>query len=228
MNRTASIFFTVSLFAATAIFLQSCKHQPDPYAHIDGSGRTICFETEVLPLFQSNCAMSGCHGNGSHEEGVTLDSYSGIVQGDNIVPGKLHSSEAFESMIGNSEEMMPPPPRTAMSEAQLTIIATWIMQGAENTTGCGDNCDTALYTFSGAIQPMIQQYCLGCHNSTSTGGGINLSTYSGVYTQAMNGKLYGSVAHSSGFVAMPQNAAQLSECRLTQISKWINEGAPNN
>ncbi len=38
----------------------------------------------------------------------------------------------------------------------------------------------------------------------------------------------GSVDHLPGYPAMPKGGTKLSDCKLTQIRKWIAAGAPNN
>ena len=102
--------------------------------------------------------------------------------------------------------------------------------GAHNDTNCIVNCDTTKYTYSGAIAPMMQKYCNSCHAtaSASSGGGIVLDTYSGVLAQAQNGKLLGDLQHATGFNAMPKGGNKLSDCKVTQVSKWIQAGSPNN
>jgi hypothetical protein len=42
---------------------------------------TVCFNTEVLPLYSSYCGSSGCHDIASHKEGVILTDYSRIMLG---------------------------------------------------------------------------------------------------------------------------------------------------
>ena len=74
----------------------------------------------------------------------------------------------------------------------------------------------------------MNTYCKGCHNPASLGGGIDLSTYDGVKTVALNGRLSGSINHLAGFVAMPQGGNKLQECQIKQIEKWIAGGALNN
>ena len=48
---------------ALVIFFSSCKHEAMLPPIIPGVSDSICFETEVLPVIQSNCAKSGCHEN---------------------------------------------------------------------------------------------------------------------------------------------------------------------
>lgn len=222
---------SISLSAALLLLMgnfESCKHQRDPYADVDGSGRTICFESEVLPLFQSYCASAGCHGNGSSAEGVSLDSYAHITAGDNIVPNRLYDSKVFDAMTGGGEEAMPPGGRPQLTEEQIRLIGTWIMQGAENTTNCDTACDSSIYTFSAVIAPMMQQHCTGCHGGSVPSGGINLTNWSGVHAAAIDGSLLGSVNHAGGYEPMPQGTSKLSDCRISQISNWINAGAQDN
>ena len=75
---------------------------------------------------------------------------------------------------------------------------------------------------------MLDTKCVGCHNPASLGGNIDLSTYNAIKTAALNGKLYGSVAHLSGYSPMPKNSAKLSDCEITQVQKWITAGSLNN
>jgi mono/diheme cytochrome c family protein len=75
---------------------------------------------------------------------------------------------------------------------------------------------------------MLDTKCVGCHSATSPGGNINLSTYALVRTVALNGKLYGSIAHQAGFSPMPKNGAKLSDCEITQVQRWIAAGSLNN
>jgi hypothetical protein len=74
----------------------------------------------------------------------------------------------------------------------------------------------------------MNTYCKGCHNPTSLGGGIDVSTYTAVKTIAANGKLMGSITHATGFIAMPQGSNKLSDCRIKQVQKWISAGSLNN
>ena len=58
----------------------------------------VCFEAEVLPIFQSSCAKSGCHDVTTHEEGYVLDSYQHIMK-KGIKPGEPFDSELFEVIL---------------------------------------------------------------------------------------------------------------------------------
>jgi len=188
----------------------------------------VCFEEEILPLFQTNCAKSGCHNAASHKEGYVLDSYNNIVA-RGIVPGNAKSSKLYQVITSSGDEdKMPPSPNTPLTNQQTNLMAQWIKEGAKNTANCSTGCDTSLFTYSGVVQAILALHCTGCHNNTIQNGGVNLSTYNGVQTVVLNGKLAGSINWSTGFVPMPKGGQKLSDCNIEQITKWINAGAPNN
>ena len=89
-------------------------------------------------------------------------------------------------------------------------------------------CDTAAVKYSTTVTPIVSASCYGCHAGTFPSGGISLDSYAGLRAQALNGKLYGVITHSSGFQPMPQNAQMLSACNIGAIKTWIDAGAPNN
>jgi cytochrome c553 len=225
------IIFTTAL--GLAVILYACKHEPDAIVPpatppVGGSGNTlVCFESEVLPLFQTNCAKAGCHDAASRQKGYVLDNYNNIIAKD-LIPGNATNSKIYEVLFETGNDRMPPLPNPDLTAAQKAIIGKWISEGAKNTTGCGVACDSSQFTFAANIKPMVQTYCVGCHGGGTPSGGINLSEYGGVRQQAINGRLYGSVTHSPGFSAMPKNAGKLSDCQIAQIRKWIAAGYLNN
>ena len=196
------------------------------------------FQNDVLPLLMSNCATTGCHNQSSHQHGVILTDYSSIIQTGKVVAGNPSSSKLYNVLFGGGgdggdggdggrdDDIMPPPPAAPFNTSQKNIIKNWILQGALNNY-CDGNCDTTHVTYSQGVAPIIQNYCLGCHN-TNPGGGISLRNYSEVVVQANNGKLWGSINHDPGFSPMPKNGNKLTVCDLATIKIWIENGTPNN
>lgn len=91
--------------------------------------------------------------------------------------------------------------------------------------------DTTRVTFSGTIQPMLNTFCWECHsNSTAStkGQGIFLEDYTGVKSSADDGSLYGAVSWAPFYTRMPQDANKLSDIKVAQIKKWIDNGTPND
>jgi len=91
-----------------------------------------------------------------------------------------------------------------------------------------DSCGTLVFTYSGAIAPLMTTNCTRCHNATTTRAGINLSTYDGVKTVALNGRLLGSIKKETGYKPMPPGNNKLPDCQIRQFEKWVRAGAENN
>lgn len=91
-------------------------------------------------------------------------------------------------------------------------------------------CNLTTVTFATTIKPIIEANCIssGCHDAATASNGYDLTTYAGVKLSVDNNKMLGVINHSSGFSAMPKNAAMLSQCNLDQIKKWVDDGALNN
>ncbi len=90
------------------------------------------------------------------------------------------------------------------------------------------NCDTSNVTYAQTLAPMMANYCNGCHNGSSAGGGWRTDNYASLKTLANNGKLNGVVNWLSGYSPMPKNGSKLNDCNLKKIKKWLSTGAPNN
>jgi uncharacterized membrane protein len=227
------LLFTAAVLTVTVFVINSCKHEvpvltvdttpiPGPVAN-----NGVCFESEILPLFQSNCAKSGCHDAATHTEELILDSYANIIRKD-IIPGKADNSKLYMVLFETGKDKMPPAPNADLTAAQKALIGKWINEGAKNTTNCNNTCDSNQFKYGANISIIINSYCTGCHSGTAASGNIDLSTYNNVKIQAANGRLVGAVSHAAGYSAMPKNANKLSDCQITQIKKWVEAGALNN
>ncbi len=190
----------------------------------------ICFERDILPIFQSNCARSGCHDAQTRRHGYTFTSYDGIM--DAIRPGRPDNSEAYEKIIDDDfDDRMPPPPNPPLSSAQIASIRQWILQGARNTICPPEDpsaCDTIDVSYSATIRPTLDLYCVGCHSGSNPPKGVNLTLYGGVRTVALDGRLVGVTSHAPGFTPMPYGGNRLPDCEIAQIRSWVREGAGEN
>ncbi len=64
-------------------------------------------------------------------------------------------------------------------------------------------------------------------------GDISLTNYqninaAGAIQQGNYGSLLGTIMWSNGNIPMPKNGNQLSDCKIKQIEKWIEDGMPDN
>ena len=83
----------IILIALAPVIFYACRHTPPdaippvqpgsggPNGNGGGPGSNpVCFESEVLPIFQTNCATSGCHDAASNQKGYILDSYDNLFK----------------------------------------------------------------------------------------------------------------------------------------------------
>jgi hypothetical protein len=216
-------------FFAIFFWFSSCRHNAD----LDNLPE-ICFEKDVLPIFQNNCAISGCH-NGSGESGLVLNNYVSISHA--VHPGFPYSSQAYKSIISTSGEKRMPPSGPLTLENR-TIIRVWIEQGARLTT-CSDTSGqnngnvNPLACFSRDILPVLISKCAtsGCHDQISHKEGYVFSSYSSTMMAVVPGnlsesKLYEVIKYSSGEEKMPPaGKTQLTSAEIDSIAAWISYGA---
>ena len=96
-------------------------------------------------------------------------------------------------------------------------------------------CDTTLIKYSTDIKPIMDASCAisgGCHDAAGNAntGGLDytqISVLQGSVTQAaIIGDINGTPTSRNH--AMPLNLPKLSTCDIKKITRWVNEGAPNN
>jgi len=117
----------IVLGSSIQLWSASCTHEPADIGELD----TVCFDSQVLPLLQTSCGMSGCHGSGYSQEGFDVSNYQTIMQA--VSPGDPRGSELYKVITNiNGENMMPPD--LPLTKEQRTIIQVWIAQGAGETS----------------------------------------------------------------------------------------------
>lgn len=213
-------------FAALSLgLLASCTHLPpvpDPEPQPCDPG-IVDFTNEVLPLIQSNCAMSGCHVGPFPAEGINLSTYAGIME--EVKPGNAADSKLYKVLFETGDDLMPPPPMAALNSTQKELIRLWIQQGA-NETNCAGACDsTSATTYAAVIAPMIQTNCIGCHQGTGASGGVRLTTYAEVSGAVNYSGLVDAVNGVNGRSLMPPSG-RMSDCNVALLERWVRAGMP--
>jgi cytochrome c553 len=94
----------------------------------------------------------------------------------------------------------------------------------------GNTCDTTSMSFATNIKPITDQYCAtaSCHSAGVAAGTYDFTTAAGLKQAVTNGKLLGAINQQTGFSAMPQGMAKLSDCNINKITAWVNQGALDN
>jgi hypothetical protein len=111
------IFFSGVFISAVS----SCRHNDDLTLVTD----TICFDNDILPIFQTSCASTGCHDGGGE---LDLSSYNGIMNG---ITSRNTAKSRYYTIMTNSWSFNMMPPDRPVSLENRTKIKVWIEQGAK-------------------------------------------------------------------------------------------------
>ena len=114
---------SVLVFVSVAV---SCTHDNEemPLHHeLDCSEISIDFESDVFPIFASNCASSTCHAFPANEGGINLTGYSKIVDAVNEAP-------ILEAIKREDAEVQFMPANSGkLDQSKIDIIECWIEAG---------------------------------------------------------------------------------------------------
>lgn len=246
--KSADLALGSILCVIALVSIQSCKHEPPIRPHIEETGSTstvntwepppdtmsivtcdpdtVYFAQSVGPLLASYCAGTSCHNNTSHRGNVRLYDYA--HDRSEVVPGNPNGSALIQVIQSTGNGHMPPSNHLQLTADQVTLLRTWIQQGALNNSCVPTLCDTMNVTYSATIVPILNTFCTGCHAGASPSGGLDLTNYAAVHATAVEGSLEGSIQHITGYYSMPPTGGGLSPCRIEQILNWIAQGSPNN
>lgn len=88
----------------------------------------VSFQTELAPIFNTNCAVSGCHVSGAHAPYLTTSlAYSQILNGGYINIAIPKESKIYRMITGDMGQYMPAPVKTNTQK-----VYDWIRNGAPN------------------------------------------------------------------------------------------------
>lgn len=88
------------------------------------------------------------------------------------------------------------------------------------TTSTNSSCSKTI-SYKTEIAPMMATYCVSCHSSGQASGGVNLSSYSSVSSNAS--RSLSSIKSGS----MPPMGS-IPDSLVQKLSCWISQGKANN
>jgi len=92
----------------------------------DGPPMAVSFSNELAPIFNTSCAISGCHVSGGHKPYMTTDiSYLQIVNGGFVNTALPKESILYKMINGEMQQYIP-------SAANRQKVYDWIRNGAQN------------------------------------------------------------------------------------------------
>ena len=217
-NLPRYIFLTL-----VTLWITSCKHDPFlPSPDLTTSGTcssdTVYFVNDVQPILNANCAYYGCHDAGTAAEGVKLDTYLNVINTGDVRANRPEHSDLYEVLVESNPDKRMPQGQPALSADQISIIKTWILQGAHNNSCSG--CDTINLTYA-SISPVIETNCLGCHRGNGSTGGRDLSDFNSLKDALQNTNLLDRINDRNGAPVMPQGG-KMNTCNIDKIEIWYN------
>jgi hypothetical protein len=123
------LFIYTCLMLALVIGFTSCYKdiiKPTLEDDPEGPPKQVSYKAELAPLFNSNCAKSGCHVSGSHKPYMETDiSYLQIVNGGFVNLALPKESILYINIYGEMAEYIP-------SKTDKQKVYDWIRNGAPN------------------------------------------------------------------------------------------------
>jgi hypothetical protein len=97
------------------------------------SAAPVDFVRDVRPIFQRHCY--DCHSEKKQKSGLRLDIKSSALKGGDrhapdIIAGELTKSPLLKFVRGDKKDLLMPPKGERLSSSELTILTSWIQQGA--------------------------------------------------------------------------------------------------
>ncbi|MEE2786721.1 MAG: c-type cytochrome domain-containing protein [Myxococcota bacterium] len=99
----------------------------------NGDVDRITWDADIEPIVKQNCAFAGCHGGGSMQGSLNLDTYSGYRNGgaNGELTGNDNADEsAFVDRLRQRKGLPLMPPNGALPTEQIELIEAWINAGS--------------------------------------------------------------------------------------------------
>src|SRR5436190_19413552 len=88
----------------------------------------VSFQAELTPIFNTNCAIAGCHVSGGHHPYLATSlSYAEIVNGGYVDLATPQQSKLYQMIRGEMAQYLPAPVKTNTQK-----VYDWIRNGAPN------------------------------------------------------------------------------------------------
>ena len=99
---------------------------------VDDNCTNISYSATIQPLFSTNDYCTSCHVGESGSGGLSLESYEKLISDDIVAVGDSTNSKLIKRLKGDGVAQMPFGGKEALDAQIITLIATWIQEGAQN------------------------------------------------------------------------------------------------
>ena len=231
----------VFLLGTMTCFLSAAAGEPSPPAIAGPAGKSLVFETDLEPLFQSRCIR--CHGEKVQKGELNLASRAALLKGGEsgpvVVPGKPDESLLFELVRDGA---MPADKKDKLTPLEVALVRDWIAQGArfrDNPASDSPRAASEAPTQHDVI-PILLRRCTVCHGLHEQAGGLDLRTPAALLRGGKSGPAI--VPGKSGeslILKRIRSGDMPPRARLVEVSikpiepaetellaRWIEAGAP--
>lgn len=128
MKKLTSRFTPTIAIAAIAIMalLSGCEYEFVEPERVPVPTEEISFATDIMPIFNSSCNMSGCHAAGAFSPDLSpSNAYNSLTQNNLIDQNTPSNSLIYTSVSSGSM-------KSFATATDASIILAWIQQGAKN------------------------------------------------------------------------------------------------
>ena len=123
------IFLIAGLIVMAGITMTGCYSDvimPEKPKDPNGPPQAVSYSNDLSPMFETKCALAGCHVSGGHHPYMTSDvSYHEIVNGGFVNTNVPDQSIIMIMLRGEMGQYMP-------SSADQQKVYDWIRNGAPN------------------------------------------------------------------------------------------------
>lgn len=88
------------------------------------------------------------------------------------------------------------------------------------------SCNLNHIGYKTCVEPVLKRYCIQCHATGNTSGGLALDDYETVKLAAGSGDIGGCVEHTDGYPYMPPQNQKIDTESLYIIRVWVDIGMP--
>ena len=119
---TSCMFFITGCYKVTTLY-------PTNDAEVT---KAVSLATDLIPIFEKSCSISGCHNSGGLKPDLTVDKiHSTLISGNYVNLATPESSELYLWLTG--KKAIPMPVGAANNPSNINqLVLAWIKQGAKN------------------------------------------------------------------------------------------------
>ncbi|MDP3002880.1 MAG: hypothetical protein Q8N38_07120 [Bacteroidales bacterium] len=130
-NINKAIAYT--LFAMSILIITGCYKVTTLYPETDSLvNNEISFVSDIIPVFNQTCSISGCHSSGGTIPDLTASkAYTALVNGGYINLADPKNSKLYLRLSGKITPAMPLSGPNNPSNINALVL-TWITQSAKN------------------------------------------------------------------------------------------------